>query len=213
MSAPAAAAAPERLELGDGAWLDWWPHFPTEPDLPGLAELVEELPLRSDRFLIFGRSVAVPRKISWHGDPGCRYRYSGQTYEPAPWTDSLTRLRRALIRCTGLPWNGVLANYYRDGSDSVGWHSDDERELGPEPDDVAIASLSLGAARRFVMRRRDRSARRHFDLPGGSLLVMRGSTQRHWQHALPKTRAPVGPRLNLSFRVVQRSAGSRKGGP
>jgi len=127
----------------------------------------------------------------------------GQTYEPAPWTPGLAQIRGRLTERTGLPWNAVLANYYRDGSDSVGWHADDERELGPARDDVAIASLSLGATRRFAMRRED-GERREFALGDGSLLVMRGRTQQHWRHTLPKTAARVGPRLNLTFRVIVR---------
>ena len=197
------ANAPERVELGAGAWLEWWPQFLARAERPSAEALAAELPLRSDTFAMFGRRVAVPRLISWHGDPDCRYRYSGQTYEPAPWTPGLARIRALLCARTGLAWNAVLANYYRDGNDSVGWHSDDERELGPTRDDVAIASLSLGATRRFVMRQRKGEARRALDLADGSLLVMRGSTQQHWRHALPKTAARVGPRLNLTFRVIR----------
>jgi alkylated DNA repair dioxygenase AlkB len=196
------AGAPERVDLGDGAWLEWWPHFLAAAERPSASSLAAELPLRSDTFRMFGRSVRVPRLISWHGDPGCRYRYSGQTYEPAPWTPGLARIRARLVEQTGLPWNAVLANYYRDGSDSVGWHSDDERELGPTRDDIAIASLSLGATRRFAMRHRATGERRALALADGSLLVMRGRTQQHWRHALPKTAAPVGARLNLTFRVI-----------
>jgi alkylated DNA repair dioxygenase AlkB len=197
------ANAPERVELGEGAWLEWWPHFLASAERPSAEALAAELPLRTDTFAMFGRRVAVPRLISWHGDPGCRYRYSGQTYEPAPWTPGLARIRALLCARTGLAWNAVLANYYRDGNDSVGWHSDDERELGPERDDVAIASLSLGATRRFAMRHRKGKVRRALDLGDGSLLVMRGTTQQHWRHALPKTAARVGPRLNLTFRVIR----------
>jgi alkylated DNA repair dioxygenase AlkB len=193
--------SPERIDLGAGAWLDWWPRFLAPPERPRVAALAAELPLRTDTFTMFGRSVRVPRLISWHGDPGCRYRYSGQTYEPAPWTPGLASIRAVLCARTGLAWNAVLANYYRDGSDSVGWHSDDERELGPARDDIAIASLSLGATRRFVMRR-ETGERRAFALADGSLLVMRGTTQQQWRHALPKTAVPVGPRLNLTFRVI-----------
>jgi alkylated DNA repair dioxygenase AlkB len=197
------ANAPDRVELGEGAWLEWWPHFLAASDRPRVGALAAELPLRSDTFTMFGRTVSVPRLISWHGDPGCRYRYSGQTYEPAPWTPGLARIRALLCARTGLAWNAVLANYYRDGRDSVGWHADDERELGPTRDDVAIGSLSLGATRRFAMRHRASGERRSFDLTDGSLLLMRGTTQQHWRHALPKTAARVGPRLNLTFRVIR----------
>jgi alkylated DNA repair dioxygenase AlkB len=201
--AHARATEIERIELGDGAWLEFWPLFLAPRERPVAAALADELPLRTDTITLFGRRMRVPRLISWHGDPGCRYRYSGQTYEPAPWTPELARIRALLCERTGIAWNAVLANYYRDGGDSVGWHADDERELGPTRDDVAIASLSLGATRRFVMRH-ESGARREFALTDGSLLVMRGTTQRHWRHALPKTAAPVGPRLNLTFRVILR---------
>jgi alkylated DNA repair dioxygenase AlkB len=202
-SGTAGSALFEQIKLGDGAWIEWSPRLLAAADHPDAQALAAEIPLRTDTFRMFGRTVRVPRLIAWHGDPGCRYRYSGQTYEPAPWTPGLARIRALLCARTGIAWNAVLANYYRDGSDSVGWHSDDERELGPERDDIAIASLSLGATRRFVMRHRASGERRAFDLSDGSLLVMRGTTQRHWRHALPKTAARVGPRLNLTFRVIR----------
>ena len=198
----AAHREPERIELGDGAWLEWWPAFLAPGERPAVDALAAELPLRGDTFTMFGRTVAVPRLVAYHGDPGCAYRYSGQSYAPAPWTPTLAALRARLAERTGIRFTGMLANLYRDGADSVGWHADDERELGPAADDVAIASLSLGATRRFAMRHARTRARRDLELGDGSLLVMRGTTQRHWRHALPKTARPVGPRLNLSFRVV-----------
>src|SRR6202008_3998715 len=99
------ALAPERIELGEGAWIDWWPCFLAPAQRPRAEVLAAELPLRTDTFSMFGRTVRVPRLISWHGDPGCRYRYSGQTYEPAPWTPGLARLREHLCERTGVPWN------------------------------------------------------------------------------------------------------------
>jgi len=197
---------PERIALGEGAWLEWWPAFLAPAERPDLASLVGELPLRADTFTLFGRTLPVPRLVAWLGEPGCRYRYSGQTYEPAPFPAGLARLRAAIVRRTGLPVNAALANYYRDGRDSVGWHADDERELGPSSDDVAIVSLSLGATRRFVLRHHRTRERRELALCDGSLLVMRGTMQRHWRHALPKARTAVGPRLNLTFRVVRPGA-------
>src|SRR5258705_5913362 len=114
--------APERIDLGEGAWLEWWPRFLPHSERPHAEALAAELPLRTDTFAMFGRRVRVPRLISWHGDPGCRYRYSGQTYEPAPWTPPLVRIRPVLSARTGLPWNAVLANHYRDGSASCRRH-------------------------------------------------------------------------------------------
>jgi alkylated DNA repair dioxygenase AlkB len=126
-------------------------------------------------------------------------------FHPRPWADALAGLRDRLETHTGVRFTGVLANYYRDGRDSMGWHADDERELGPTPDDIRVASISLGAPRRFVLRSRgvDPSRRIELALGHGDLLIMAGTTQRHYQHAVPKTARPVGPRLNLTFRVVR----------
>lgn len=152
------------------------------------------------RIRMFGKWVDSPRLSCWIGDPDARYRYSGTTLEPHLWPGALLPLRARLRQELGIDFNSVLANLYRDGRDAMGWHSDDEPELGPEP---VIASISLGAARRFVLRRRDDPAVRcEFVLEPGSLLVMRGRSQRDWQHALPRTARPVGPRINLTFRQV-----------
>ena len=154
---------------------------------------------------IFGQQMPQPRLTAWYGDPQARYTYSGLAWEPRPWTPALLALRQRLEAATGARFNSVLLNLYRDGRDSMGWHADDEPELGAAP---VIASLSLGATRRF--RLRPRAGRPHapfgLDLPSGSLLLMRGPTQQHWQHALPKTTRPLGPRLNLTFRWVAPAA-------
>ena len=150
---------------------------------------------------LFGQEFPQPRLTAWYGDPEARYTYSGLVWEPCPWLPALAELRQRLETATGTPYNSVLLNLYRTGRDSMGWHADDEPELGSAP---AIASLSLGAVRRFRLRPRAGLVHAPFglDLPHGSLLLMRGPTQQHWQHALPKTARPVGPRLNLTFRWV-----------
>jgi alkylated DNA repair dioxygenase AlkB len=150
---------------------------------------------------VFGRRVEAPRLSSWIGDPAAMYRYSGTRFEPQPWPEPLRPLRARLEHALGVRFNSVLANRYRDGRDCMGWHSDDEAELGAEP---VIASLSLGAPRRFLLRHRRETARRfELSLSHGSLLVMAGTTQRCWRHALPRTARPVGERINLTFRHVQ----------
>lgn len=168
-----------------------------------------ELPLHGEDIVLFGRRVPVPRQIAYHGDPGTAYRYSGTLHRPRPWTPTLARVRAALRELTGVPFNAVLANHYRDGRDAMGYHADDEPELGPAPDDVAVASLSFGARRRFLLRARRDGGLRRFELGGGDLLVMRGRTQEQYRHALPRTRRAVGPRLNLTFRVVTPGAAAR----
>ncbi|MDO7850785.1 alpha-ketoglutarate-dependent dioxygenase AlkB family protein [Hymenobacter convexus] len=185
-----------------GADLLFDPEFLPETEAAALlAQLTAEVAWEQRTIRLFGQEFPQPRLAAWYGDAEARYTYSGLAWEPHPWTAALRALRQRLETATGARFNSVLLNLYRDGRDSMGWHADDEPELGPAP---AIASLSLGATRRF--RLRPRAGLVHpplsIDLPAGSLLLMRGATQQHWQHALPKTTRPLGPRLNLTFRWV-----------
>lgn len=166
------------------------------------ARLLATLPLHQERLVLFGREVRTPRLTSLHGDPGCEYAYSGRRFAPQPWTPELSALRDRVSRVAGVAFNTVLGNLYRSGEDSMGRHADDEPELGPSQDDIRIASVSLGARRRFIMRHRATGKRWVLELGEGDLLVMGGTTQQHYQHEVPKTRKHVGPRLNLTFRVV-----------
>ena len=181
------------------------PNFLPESEAGTLcAQLTAEVAWEQRAIRMFGRELPQPRLTAWHGDPAARYTYSGLTWEPRPWTPALLDLRQRVAAATGARFNSVLLNYYRDGRDSMGWHADDEPELGPSP---VIASLSLGATRRFRLRPIGPKAGAlaqplGLDLPNGSLLLMRGPTQHCWQHALPKTARPTGPRLNLTFRWV-----------
>jgi alkylated DNA repair dioxygenase AlkB len=150
---------------------------------------------------LYGRRHLVPRLTAWYGDPETTYRYSGIEHRPLPWTPLLAHIRQCVEAEVGQSLNGVLLNLYRDGQDSMGWHSDDERTLGRNP---LIASLSLGGERRFDLRRRNGQGETHsLPLGDGSLLVMRGSTQHYWQHQVAKTRKVCAPRLNLTFRLLR----------
>jgi alkylated DNA repair dioxygenase AlkB len=156
------------------------------------------IPWERHRLRLFGREIDAPRLSCWIGDDGATYTYSRTRFEPRPWPDALHAIRERLRVECGADFNGVLANLYRDGNDSMGWHADDEPELGVQP---LIASLSLGATRRFVIRHRSNAAvRRDIELAHGSLLLMGGETQSHYRHALPKTARAVGERINLTFR-------------
>jgi alkylated DNA repair dioxygenase AlkB len=166
--------------------------------------LLREIPWTTHRLRIFGREIDAPRRSCWIGDPGTAYTYSRTRFEPLPWPDVLRPIRARLLAEIAIDFNSVLANLYRDGRDSMGWHSDDEPELGPEP---VIASLSLGVTRRFVLRHRRSGARHALDLSGGSLLLMRGTTQRDWKHALPRTARLVAARINLTFRRIEARGG------
>ena len=171
-----------------------------------LAELLAAIRWENHRIRIFGREVASPRLSCWIGDPGASYVYSGTRFDPHPWPAPLAAVRARVEQACGAGFNSVLANLYRNGDDAMGWHSDDEPELGERP---VIASLSLGAERKFRLRpRRPRGepARRD-DIRGlvlghGSLLRMAGDTQRHYLHDLPRARGVAQPRLNLTFRRI-----------
>jgi alkylated DNA repair dioxygenase AlkB len=168
-----------------------------------LNELNAKTPWQQPHVKIYGRQLPVPRLVAWYGDAEARYRYSGLTHQPLPWTPLLALIRAQVEAAVGQPLNGVLLNYYRDGQDSMGWHSDDEGELGANP---LIASLNLGGTRRFDLRRKGQSRIEHsLPLQHGSLLVMRGPTQHHWQHQVAKTRSLCAPRLNLTFRLIKSS--------
>lgn len=162
------------------------------------------------RIRMFGRWVDSPRLSSWIGDAQAHYRYSGADFVPHPWPAVLLPLRTRLQQACDARFNSVLVNRYRDGSDSMGWHSDDEPELGERP---LIASLSLGATRRFLLRRRDdHSCKAEYLLAHGDLLLMAGDTQRFHQHALPKTTHPVEERINLTFRWIEPAAAPHPAG-
>ena len=134
---------------------------------------------------------------SWHGDGN--YTYSGIKHEAKGWTPELAFVKKRIEKFVDIKFNSVLANLYRDGSDSNGWHSDNEKELGENP---IIASLSLGASRKFKLRNNRNRENIDLILENGSLLIMAGSTQAYWKHTVPKTRQYVSPRINLTYRVV-----------
>jgi alkylated DNA repair dioxygenase AlkB len=182
----------------DPAWLS-----PAEADA-ALRALLDEVPWEEHSITIFGKTVAEPRLSTWMGDPDAVYAYSGRTRRPAPWTPAAGALRERVGEAAGQRFNAALLNRYRDGRDAMGFHSDDEPELGPEP---CIASLSLGATRTFVLRPRAKkgtTAPLRIALTHGSLLVMRGGTQRHWVHGVPREARVEGTRVNLTFRRIER---------
>ena len=193
------------MQLPDCGSFDYLPGFlgPAEAE-ECRSRLWRELAWAQQEIKLFGRRVMQPRLTAWYGDAEAYYSYSGLMLEPLPWHPLLHHLKGRVEACTGLQFNSVLANAYRDGRDSMGWHSDDEKALGPRP---FLASLSLGATRRFLLRERDGASgeRRNsivLDLEPGSLLLMKGGSQQKFQHALPRTRRRVGLRINLTYRLI-----------
>lgn len=162
-----------------------------------LARLVGETAWRSELITLWGRQYPQPRLTAWHGEKS--YSYSGLTLAPLPFTPLQRDILRAVEAATGRRFNSALLNYYRDGRDGMGMHSDDEPELGPEP---AIASVSFGAARSFILQHKASRQRLQLALTDGSLLLMAGKLQHNWVHGINKIRRPVGPRVNLTFRYI-----------
>jgi len=182
----------------------YYPHFFQENEAddilikmlaPGLIEWKQE------SIQLFGKKVLTPRLSAWYGEEGTEYTYSGLTMKPIPFTPELKYIKHKLEKINPIyHFNSVLLNLYRDGQDSMGWHSDDEPELGKNP---IIASVSFGAARRFVFRNtKQKQLKQEIFLQHGSLLLMKGTTQHSWQHALPKTSKATGVRINLTYRKI-----------
>jgi alkylated DNA repair dioxygenase AlkB len=164
-------------------------------------ELRTKVAWQQDALTLFGKTHRLPRLHQWYGDKGTAYKWSGIEMQPRPWLPALGQLRNAVQAHTNVLFNCVLINLYRDGSDSMGWHADDEAVLGEQP---VIASISLGAERDLLLRRRDsHNKSKCISLNHGSLLIMAGDTQSNWQHALPRRKNVVDARINLTFRYIR----------
>jgi alkylated DNA repair dioxygenase AlkB len=166
-----------------------------------MGQLIDEVPWRAENIVVWGRSYPQPRLIAWYGDVGMNYTYSGIQLTPLPWTPVLLDIKSRVETLARTDFNGVLLNYYRDHRDSMGMHSDDEPELGERP---ILASVSLGEERTFILKhKRDKALKPvRLKLTSGSLLLMKGDTQRYWKHGIDKEKHPCGPRVNLTFRRI-----------
>lgn len=162
-----------------------------------LARLIADTDWRAETITLWGKQHAQPRLTAWQGDKA--YTYSGLTLQPAPFSPLVLQIKEAVEAATGRRFNSVLLNYYRNERDSMGMHSDDEAELGPEP---AIASVSFGATRTFILRHKQSRHTRKIDLASGSLLLMAGKTQANWSHGINKSARAAGARVNLTFRFI-----------
>lgn len=194
--ASSATLTPIPVEDGE---LSFLPQLPLPwPNGEVLRRLIDETDWRAETIVVYGKRHLQPRLTAWHGDAA--YTYSGLRLEPLPFTPLLQTIRAAVEQATGHRFNSVLLNYYRNERDSMGMHADDEPELGPEP---AIASLSFGATRTFILRHRQSKRTLKIDLGDGSLLLMAGKFQQAWLHGINKVVRPVGPRINLTFRYIR----------
>ncbi|WP_411994758.1 alpha-ketoglutarate-dependent dioxygenase AlkB family protein [Agarivorans sp. DSG3-1] len=161
--------------------------------------MLHKLPWQQHQIKIFGKTCLEPRLSLWIGDANTAYRYSGEWRAPAPWPSFLMPIKLAVQHKCQQQFNSVLLNYYRDGHDYMGWHSDNEKQLGERP---VIASLSLGEPRRFLFRNKVENHKHEYLLESGDLLIMNGLCQQQWQHSLPKALRVKQPRINLTFRYT-----------
>lgn len=162
-------------------------------------ELLHGIPWQQDVIKVFGKNHNQPRLTALFGNDGKPYSYSNITMQPHPWTLLLQKLKYQIESVVPVSFTSVLLNYYRDGKDSNGWHADNEKELGANP---IIASLSFGASRVFQLKHNSLPVKQNIVLKSGSLLLMKGTTQHFWKHQIPKTTAPIGGRINLTFRII-----------
>ena len=187
--------------LNNQADYQYIPEFLTQSEAELLFnQLKSSIDWRQDKISVYGKQHPIPRLQAFIADEGISYSYSGLTLYGSGFPDYIGTLKNRISAITNTSFNALLANLYRDGKDHMGWHSDDERELGPTP---VIASISLGAERTFQLRhRRAPKQRIDIELASGSLLIMGPELQHLWQHALPKRLRVNQPRINLTFRYI-----------
>ncbi len=192
---------PQTIDIANGR-LTLYPHAFSAPLADYyLAHLIKSIDWQQDYLKIHGNSIAIPRLQAWYGDSHSHYQYSGLKLAPLAWTKDLLEIKQRVESLCQCQFNSVLLNYYRDGKDSVAWHSDNEVELGPRP---IIASVSFGVTRRFVLKHKHNKTLKKINCPlhHGSLIVMGDTVQKYWQHQVPKEPDITQTRINLTFRNI-----------
>ena len=171
------------------------------PDLSDLCfvELYEGIDWKHDSIRLFGKTIETKRRVAWYGDVDLKYTYSGTTKVALPWNSALQSIREKVEKTVGYTFNACLLNLYTGGEEGMSWHSDNEKELGDQP---VIASVSFGAKRKFVFKHKQTKVKQDIELSHGSLLLMKGATQKYWLHSLPTTKKHIPPRINLTFRTI-----------
>jgi alkylated DNA repair dioxygenase AlkB len=164
-----------------------------------LEMLMQNILWKNDEVILFGKHIVTKRKTAWYGDSDYLYTYSNITKQALPWTKELSGLKQMVEEFAGVKFNSCLLNLYHNGDEGMGWHSDDEESLGKNN---TIASLSLGAERKFLFKHKQTKQIISLVLEHGSLLIMKAATQRNWLHSLPKSKNIVQPRINLTFRMI-----------
>lgn len=165
--------------------------------------LLEKIDWKNDEAIIFGKKILTKRKVAWHGDKDFNYTYSKSTKTALPWSEELLLLKNKIEEKTGEKFNSCLLNLYHDGSEGMAYHSDAEKDLKKNG---TIASLTLGAERKFSFKHKTSGERIDLFLEHGSLLIMKDETQTNWLHRLPPTKKIRTPRINLTFRMIEKTS-------
>lgn len=193
--------SPEKTNLlpKDGTVIYYGPVVSIAEANTYLNSFLETIEWKNDEAIIFGKRIITKRKVAWYGDTTFSYTYSKTTKEALPWTPELLQLKKTIEEKTGETYNSCLLNLYHSGDEGMGWHSDGEKELKKNG---AIASVSLGAERKFAFKHKETKEVVTQILAHGSVLVMKDETQSHWLHRLPPTTRVSTPRVNLTFRTI-----------
>ena len=165
-----------------------------------LTKLIDGIHWKQESMNMYGKEIPFPRLTAWYGDNEKPYSFSGITLQPHPWSPGLLKIKKDIEPKANVVFNSVLLNRYRDGTDSISWHTDAEKELGQNP---VIASVNFGTERKFQLKHKDTAQRIDIILQHGSLLIMQGELQHYWKHQIPKTKKLLGERVNLTFRVIK----------
>jgi alkylated DNA repair dioxygenase AlkB len=191
---------PELFKIQNGEYI-YIPNFfrEEESDLYFTA-LLNGIEWKQEEMMMYGKSIKFPRLTAWYGDNDKPYTFSGITLSPKPWSNILLDIKSLIELKAEASFNSVLLNLYRDGNDSISWHTDAEKELGINP---IIASVNFGATRKFQLRHKETKEKIELELSHGSLLIMKGELQHYWQHQVPKTKKEINQRINLTFRVIK----------
>lgn len=190
----------ERKKIQNGEYLHFSNFFDKSTSDNYLQTLLDTINWKQEKMNMYGKDLLFPRLTAWYGDNDKPYSFSGITLKPKQWTKELLEIKSKVETKTDVSFNSVLLNRYRNGNDSISWHTDAEKELGKNP---IIASVNFGATREFQLRHIHTKEKLSIQLSHGSLLIMLGELQHLWQHQIPKTKKPVSERINLTFRVIK----------
>nr|WP_315394776.1 alpha-ketoglutarate-dependent dioxygenase AlkB [uncultured Sphingobacterium sp.] len=189
--------SPIKITNGEYVYI---PHFFSKIDADNyLKDFVENIEWEQQKMYMYGKEVLFPRLTTWYGDSDKPYSFSGITLQPHPWNDSLKKIKNLIEPLSGVNFNSVLLNRYRNGNDSISWHTDAEKELGKNP---IIASVNFGEERAFQLKHMETGEKFEIILKHGSLLIMLGELQHYWKHQVPKSKKEMKERINLTFRTI-----------